>query len=331
MRWRLELFSTLFVALCGAAACSSDSSDAGKSCSQQTSALRTCAGSSVLHGIDVSTYQAAIAWTQVKSAGIDFAFARISDGTIHPDAQFASNWREMKAAGVVRGSYQYFRAGQDPMSQVTLLVSALSGAGGLQSGDLPVVMDIETADGQPNATVQAHMATWLHAVAMATGRTPIIYANVAATSIIGPGFANYTLWVANWGTTCPALPSGWSTWKFWQYSDRGAISGVAGPVDLDEFDGTLADLLSFAKAASGDAGAAAGSAPDAGSGGPGRDGAGAASSEGGAAMGYGVDAGLGPPTPTAGLAGVDGGAAMGLGADDASSAGPCSPALPRSM
>jgi hypothetical protein len=48
---------------------------------------------------------------------------------------------------VVRGSYQYFRASQDPMAQANLVVSSLNAAGGLQPGDLPVVMDMETADG----------------------------------------------------------------------------------------------------------------------------------------------------------------------------------------
>jgi lysozyme len=223
--------------------CGSSGSD--NVCSNATP-LKTCPGMSVVKGVDVSTYQATITWAQVKAAGIGFAFARISDGATHVDSEFANNWKGMKTAGVIRGSYQYFRASQDPLAQVNLIVSSLNGVGGLQPGDLPVVMDIETADGQTIATLQAHMTTWLDAVTKATGRLPIIYTNGSTSALYGPGFGKYPLWVANWATTCPTMPAGWSAWKFWQYTDMGTVSGITGLVDLDEFDGTLADLASFA-------------------------------------------------------------------------------------
>src|ERR1700716_1506195 len=237
------LFPAVFFAACAGAACSGSSSS-DKVCSM-SSALQACPGASVVHGVDVSTYQGTITWTQVKAAKIDFAFARISDGTTHPDAQFASNWKGMKSAGVVRGSYQYFRASQDPTAQANLVVSSLNSAGGLLPGDLPVVMDLETADGQPESTIEAHVRTWLAAVAAQTGRAPIIYTSLGTYPVTTSAFAAYTLWVANWTTACPTLPNGWSTWKFWQYSDMGSVAGISGAVDLDEFDGTLADLVSF--------------------------------------------------------------------------------------
>jgi lysozyme len=234
------------VATAAALGCSSASSTQDRICSQAGSGLETCPSTSVVHGIDVSTYQGVITWSRVKEAGVAFAFARISDGTTVSDTQFASNWKAMKVAGVLRGPYQYFRASEDPVAQAGLVGKSLNGAGGLLPGDLPVVMDIETADGQSNATVQAEMAVWLEAVARATGRAPIIYTNPATSSVIGSRFANYALWVANWGQICPTMPSGWSTWRFWQYSDTGSVSGVPAMVDLDEFDGALRDLLAFA-------------------------------------------------------------------------------------
>jgi hypothetical protein len=55
------------------------------------------------------------------------------------------------------------------------------------------------------------------------------------------------LWVANWGVTCPSLPAGgWSTFQMWQKADNGAVSGISGNVDLDEFNGTLAQLQAIA-------------------------------------------------------------------------------------
>ena len=241
--------AALAALLCAAAAaamgCSSPSTrDDG--CAETASGLETCPGSTVVRGIDVSTYQGTIVWSRVRAAGIGFAFARISDGVTAPDSQFAGNWAAMKVAGVLRGSYQYFRASEDPLAQASLVLSSLNDAGGLVPGDLPVVLDMETSDSQSNAMVQAAMTIWLDAVTRATGRPPIIYTSSATSSVIGSGFANYTLWVANWGPSCPTMPNGWSTWKFWQYSDTGAVSGVSGRVDLDEFDGPFAELLAFA-------------------------------------------------------------------------------------
>jgi lysozyme len=222
---------------------------------KQSSALRTCASGSVVQGVDVSKYDGTVNWSQAKGAGIVFGFARISDGTANPDMDFAGNWRGMRQNGVVRGAYQYFRASVDPMAQANLVASSLQGAGGLQVGDLPVVMDIETADGQPEATIEAHMKIWLGAVAMQTGRTPIIYTSAGTYPVTTSSFASYPLWVANYGATCPSMPTGWSQWLFWQTSSTGSVNGVgSGNVDLDEFNGSLAQLADLT--AGSDSGAA---------------------------------------------------------------------------
>jgi hypothetical protein len=159
------------------------------------------------------------------------------------------------------------------------------------------------------------MTTWLGAVAQGTGRPPIIYTNAASSSFIGSGFGSTTLWVANWATTCPTMPAGWSTWKFWQYSDMGMVSGISGAVDVDEFDGTLADLTSFAGGGSTDAGRIDGGTGADGAGTGGDGGVDAGSTGGGGSPG---DAGA-TPMP-------DAGSAMGGGLTDASpTTQPCVP------
>jgi hypothetical protein len=42
------------------------------------------------------------------------------------------------------------------------------------------------------------------------------------------------------------MPSGWDEWRFWQFSDKGSVSGIKGAVDRNVFNGTLDDLLAFA-------------------------------------------------------------------------------------
>src|SRR5207253_3176993 len=70
------------------------------------------------------------------------------------------------------------------------------------------------------------------------------------------GFSSYTLWVANWGVSCPNVPSPWTGWAFWQHADNGTVSGVpASAVDMNYFNGTLAELLAFGGSPAPDAGA----------------------------------------------------------------------------
>jgi lysozyme len=230
-----------------ASGCSSKPTNA---CGQTSGALEVtapvCPGPSVVNGVDVSTYDGVVDWPTVKSAGIDFAFARISDGTTHPDDRFAANWPGMKAAGVVRGAYQYFRASEDPSAQANLAVAALTKAGGMALGDLPIVADVETPDGQTSAIIETKLKNWLGALEQATGKKPIIYTSVGTWPVTSTAFAGYTLWVANYGVTCPAMPTGWTKWAFWQTSATGTTKGISIKGDLDEFNGTLADLIALA-------------------------------------------------------------------------------------
>ncbi len=207
-----------------------------------TSALKTCAGPTTLKGIDVSYYQGNVDWVKVKAAGQSFAFARVSDGIAYPDTKFAQNWPAMKKAGVVRGLYQFFRPGKDVTAQVNLLADKLDAAGGLQPGDLPPVLDLESDGGLPAATVVARAKSWLAQVEQKYGVKPIVYTAAFMSPVIGTNFSGYTLWVANYQTTCPTMPSGWTDWEFWQSSDSGKVDGISGAVDTNFFNGSLADL-----------------------------------------------------------------------------------------
>lgn len=223
--------------------CSSSDAPADDGCTGSGSAaLKTCAAGATVKGVDVSSYQGTVSWPSVKSAGRDFAFVRVSDGLDSPDSKFALNWPGAKSAGVIRGVYQYFRPGQDPAAQAKLVIDKLNAAGGLKPGDLPPVLDLETADGLASSTVVANAKTWLAKIEAGTGVKPIVYTAAFMSSVIGTSFGGYTLWVANYGTTCPTMPSGWSDWQFWQNDDAGNIAGIAGGVDTDMFNGTLALL-----------------------------------------------------------------------------------------
>ena len=68
-------------------------------------ALNTAAYSYLAYGIDVSSWQGNINWTQVKASGIDFAILRIMASG--KDKYFETNYANARAAGVKVGVYIY--------------------------------------------------------------------------------------------------------------------------------------------------------------------------------------------------------------------------------
>ncbi len=204
----------------------------------------TCPGPSTVEGIDVSVYQGTINWASVKGDGRVFAIARISDG-MSLDTKFQANWSGIQNAQMIRGAYQFFEPGDDPAAQDKIVVDAV---GMLGDGDLPVTADMEVTGGQNAGTIAANLKTWMSAVEAGTGKTPMIYTSPGFWngSVASNAFAGNPLWVANWGVNCPTLPNAWNAFRFWQYADNGTVKGINGAVDLDKFNGTLAELQAFA-------------------------------------------------------------------------------------
>jgi len=206
---------------------------------------KVCPGTPKVYGIDVSEFQGKINWASVKAAGKSFAVIRVSDGTGHMDPNFASNWKGAKAAGVAVGAYQFFRASEDPTAQADLMLNQLKSVG-YGAGDLPPVVDVEVTDGVSNATVIARTSTWLAHVQAHLGRLPRLYTSPGWWAGLGGTVSPLPyLWVANWGVSCPTLPSPWGRLRLWQYSDAGSVSGISGNVDLDQYNGSLAELTSL--------------------------------------------------------------------------------------
>jgi GH25 family lysozyme M1 (1,4-beta-N-acetylmuramidase) len=204
--------------------------------------VRKCSDGATVRGVDVSYYQSTIDWDQVRGAGIQFAFIRVSDGLRHIDSQFNRNWSEARRVGIRRGAYQFFRPELDPIAQANLLLQRM---GTLQPGDLPPVIDVEAAGGLSARNVAQKAKQWIDHVRAATGVTPIIYTGPYfwRDSVGSPSYStDHLLWLAHYTTACPLIPEPWSRWSFHQYTDSGRVAGIRGNVDMNLFNGSLADL-----------------------------------------------------------------------------------------
>jgi lysozyme len=202
--------------------------------------------SAILLGLDVSHYDGDVDFAQVKAAGASFVFIKASEGSTIVDENFAANWKAAKAAGMIRGAYHLFRPKDDVQSQVANFVNTV---GSIETGDLPPVIDIEVPEDWAQFTEARRVTmvlSWLQAVEAKLDIKPIIYIDgsmVESTLGSPEAFKDYLLWLADWTSSfVPVVPSPWTTWTFWQYTDTGTIAGIDGEVDLDRFAGSLVDL-----------------------------------------------------------------------------------------
>lgn len=204
----------------------------------------------IIHGIDVSQWQKTIDWTQVKAAGIDFAFIRVgyrgygqagtlSEGT--KDTYYDTNMQNAIAAGVKVGVYIF--------SQATTTAEAVEEADyilnhlGSYTISMPLIMDYEYAsDAKDGGRVKTAKLSKEEAttICMAfcnriaeAGYTPMVYANKSmledqlnAADLTNSG---YRIWLAHYidSTTYAGA------FDFWQYSEAGKVSGIDGKVDMN--------------------------------------------------------------------------------------------------
>ncbi|HEX8458506.1 MAG TPA: glycoside hydrolase family 25 protein [Pyrinomonadaceae bacterium] len=197
-----------------------------------------------LIGIDVSHYQGAVNWADVRAAGCAFAFAKATESTSIVDPQFAVNWNGMKEAGLVRGAYHFFRPEQDGVAQARHFLQTVQ----LETGDLPPVIDIELNDGVVGDALIEGVGNWIDTVAQATGMTPVIYtAAYFWNAYMNDGFGKFPLWIAHYASAPDPLPHGWANWTFWQYSQSLTIPGVNGTADHNRFNGSQNDLQALTK------------------------------------------------------------------------------------
>jgi lysozyme len=214
-------------------------------------AVLALAGGTVVHadaprrvpGIDVSHHQGTVNWTAVRRAGIRFAFIKATEGGDWTDPAFAGNWRRAREAGVMRGAYHYYRPQTHSAVQARHFLRRVK----VSENDLPPVLDVEATDGVSNATLRRGVRNWLRIVEAETGKRPIIYVSRRFAPRLAAEFSGYPLWIADYRGSGPAVPRGWRRWTFWQYSERGRVSGIRTPVDRNWFRGTMEELRRFAQ------------------------------------------------------------------------------------
>lgn len=211
----------------------------------------------MIKGFDVSRWEIVKDWSAIRAAGFLFGGTRCFVGGYYEDPTFRGRdphpsdgkrynyWQGMKDAGILRMAYHVV-APERPKEQINKFIDILQG----DVGELPPVLDVELDRGQSKETITECVR---HAVVEIQARlhtTPIIYTRkyfVRDHLNRHPVIEACPLWVANYTTAAsPAMPVGWKTWTFWQYTESGRLPGVKEAVDLNRFNGTEDELNALA-------------------------------------------------------------------------------------
>lgn len=193
-----------------------------------------------VNGIDVSEFQGAIDWEQVKQAGIEFAFIRVGyrtygGGVVTYDSQFQQNIEGALEAGIDVGVYFYSQAvdADEAVEEADAVIDALAG----YDITYPVVYDWElvTTDSArtDNVSVEALADCCVSFCERIkdSGYTPMVYQNTATAmhKLDLPRIKDYDFWLAEYSDK----PTYYYDYKIWQYSSSGRIPGIEGNVDLN--------------------------------------------------------------------------------------------------
>ena len=194
--------------------------------------------------MDVSRWQGSIDWDAVKRSGkIDGVMLRVlgsKGGKPYVDPAFERNYAACTARGIPVGGYYYTCAvtPQQTAAELAALRAALEG----KTFQYPLAIDVESAGlrvlapealAARVAEAAAQLEAWnLYAMVYT-------YTNFADTALAMDALTAYDLWLADYRGKCPTRPHG-----MWQYTSKGRVAGIDGPVDLSHAYKDYAGIIS---------------------------------------------------------------------------------------
>jgi lysozyme len=178
------------------------------------------------NGPDFSHWDGQVDFDALMASGAEFAWFKIGQG-YRQDSQWPRNQTEATARGLHHGGYPYYDNTVPPLVQAYKVLEWIQG----RSLPLGVAWDFEDR-------TSGSYKGWRHlAVAMgkvkelAPGLRMLVYTSPSYWQEFGPSrfwnfsswrwFAQFPLWVANYGVSTPKVPGPWINWTFWQYAVNG--------------------------------------------------------------------------------------------------------------
>ncbi|MFZ5649862.1 MAG: glycoside hydrolase family 25 protein [Bacillota bacterium] len=116
---------------------------------------------------------------------------------------------------------------EDAVNEANHFISTVKKYGGFNTLDLPPVIDIEKHQGLSREEISNIVFAWIEKVKKEAKVQPIIYSYAYfINSFLDKRLSDIPLWMAHYDVELPACCSGWKTWLFLQYTDKGRVGGI---------------------------------------------------------------------------------------------------------
>jgi len=192
-------------------------------------------------GVDVSAYQGKIDWKKVAASGIEFAIIRLGyrgyeSGKLVEDDYAVQNLNGARAAGLKVGAYFFSQALsiKEADQEIAFMMDILDGF----LPDMPLILDWEIPASSARTTgMDARTLTDIqkHYCAEITerGYEPMVYFNWHQSENLYylSELEDYPFWLALYQDR---MTYPWKV-EMWQYTDKGKVPGISGPVDLNVY------------------------------------------------------------------------------------------------
>lgn len=190
-------------------------------------------------GIDVSNHQGNIDWKKVRESGVKFAMIRLGfshheNGEIFLDKKFQYNLKEADKNGIKTGVYFFSQAinTKEAIKEANFVLKNIFE----YNIEMPVAFDMEEIQGGSRISnlskeEKTKIADSFMYVINKGGYKAFLYGNPywIKDNFNLEKLWKYDIWLAHYNkyTDFPYM------FRMWQYSERGRVDGIKGPVDLD--------------------------------------------------------------------------------------------------
>jgi len=194
-----------------------------------------------IQGIDISHHQGEIDWNRIPKGEVQFAFIKATEGGDHKDKRFEENWEAAKANGIIPSAYHFYSFCKSGAEQAANIISSAP----RESGVLPPAIDLEYGGNCNERPSKEEFIKELMILSDSIfahyGERPILYSTPTFYEEYLEGeMQDHFLWARSiFGR--PSL-SDERDWQFWQFTNKGEVIGIIGPVDLNVFRGDRNDL-----------------------------------------------------------------------------------------
>ncbi|QPS05684.1 glycoside hydrolase family 25 protein [Acinetobacter johnsonii] len=195
-------------------------------------------------GFDVSHHQGDIQWQSISPQEFKFVYLKATEGGDFKDRKFQDNWLKAREQGFLVGAYHFYRLCRDGQIQAQNFIETVP----KKTDSLPPVIDLEYDSNCINTYTREQLLKEIQVMHDQLykhyGLQPIFYTSKAFYNIVlVDKFKKTPLWIREYQGQ-PEL-KGNPKWTFWQHTSQGQIKGIPTLVDLNVFQGSEQDWISF--------------------------------------------------------------------------------------